>query len=184
MSPEQELFLVLIRLHLGLLVQDIAHRFNISTTQVSRIFKTWIIFLYQRLRVLPIWPSGNFIDDNMPGCFKLTYPKTRVIIDRTEIFIEMPSSCRSQSITFSSYKNRNTAKGLIGISPNGYPSFISSLYTGRNSDKKITHDCGILKLLEPGDELMADRGFDIEADMPDGVSLNIPPFSFHHVFFL
>ena len=23
---------------------------------------------------------------------------------------------------------------------------------------------------------MADRGFDIEADMPDGVSLNIPPF--------
>ena len=112
----------------------------------------------------------------MPGCFKLTYPKTRVIIDCTEIFIEMPSSCRSQSITFSSYKNHNTAKGLIGISPNGYPSFISSLYAGRNSDKKITHDCGILKLLEPGDELMADRGFDIEADMPDGVSLNIPPF--------
>ena len=176
MSPEQELFLVLIRLRLGLLVQDIAHRFDISTTQVSRIFKTWIIFLYQRLRVLPIWPSRNFIDDNMPGCFKLTYPKTRVIIDCTEIFIEMPSSCRSQSITFSSYKNHNTAKGLIGISPNGYPSFISSLYAGRNSDKKITHDCGILKLLEPGDELMADRGFDIEADMPDGVSLNIPPF--------
>ena len=44
------------------------------------------------------------------------------------------------------------------------------------SNKKITHDCGILKLLEPGDELMADRGFDIEADMPNGVSLNIPPF--------
>ena len=41
MSPEQELFLVLIRLRLGLLVQDIAHRFSISTTQVSRIFKTW-----------------------------------------------------------------------------------------------------------------------------------------------
>ena len=176
MSPEQELFLVLIRLRLGLLVQDIAHRFSISTTQVSRIFKTWIVFLYQRLRALPIWPSRNFVDDNMPGCFKLTYPKTRVIIDCTEIFIEMPSSCRSQSITFSSYKNHNTAKGLIGISPNGYPSFISSLYAGGTSDKKITHDCGILKLLEPGDELMADRGFDIEADMPNGVSLNIPPF--------
>jgi hypothetical protein len=82
----------------------------------------------------------------------------------------MPSSCRSQSITaFSSYKNHNTAKGLIGISPNGYPSFVSSLYAGRTSDEKIIRDCGILNLLEPGDELMADRAFDIESDMPNGV---------------
>ncbi len=175
MSPEQELFLVLTRLRLGLLLQDIAHRFNISPSSVSRIFKTWIPFLHQRLRALPIWPSRKFIDDNMPSCFKQVYPKTRVIIDCTEFFIEMPSSCRSQSITFSSYKNHNTAKGLIGISPNGYPSFVSSLYAGRTSDKKITNDCGILNLLEPGDELMADRGFDIESDMPNGVFLNIPP---------
>ncbi len=146
MSPEQELFLVLTRLRLGLLLQDIAHRFNISPSSVSRIFKTWIPFLHQRLRALPIWPSRKFIDDNMPSCFKQVYPKTRVIIDCTEFFIEMPSSCRSQSITFSSYKNHNTAKGLIGISPNGYPSFVSSLYAGRTSDKKITNDCGILNL--------------------------------------
>ena len=112
----------------------------------------------------------------MLACFKVAYPKTRVVIDCTEIFIEKPSSCRSQSITFSSYKNHNTAKGLIGMSPSGYPSFISSLYAGRVSDKKITIDCGILKLLEPREELMADRGFDIESDIPSGVYLNIPPF--------
>ena len=47
---------------------------------------------------------------------------------------------------------------------------------GKPFSNPLTHDCGILKLLEPGDELMAERGFDIEADMPDGVSLNIPPF--------
>ena len=42
-----------------------------------------------------------------------------------------------------------------------------------------TRDCGILILtmLEPGNDVMADRGFDIKEDMPDGVSLNIPaPF--------
>jgi hypothetical protein len=89
----------------------------------------------------------------------------------------MPSSCRSQSITaFSSYKNHNTAKGLIGISPNGYPRFVSSLYAGRTSDEKILRDCRILNLLEPGDELMADRAFDIESDMPNGVFLNIAQF--------
>ena len=169
MSPEQELFLVLTRLRLGLLLQDIACRFNTSASNVSRIFKTWIVFLNQRLRALPIWPGRKFVDDNMPACFKVAYPKTRVIIDCTEIFIETPSSCRSQSVTFSSYKNHNTAKGLVGISPSGYPSFVSSLYAGRVSDKKITKDCGILKLLEPGDELMADRGFDIENDIPNGV---------------
>jgi hypothetical protein len=65
---------------------------------------------------------------------------------------------------------------LIGISPNGYPSFVSSLYAGRTSDKKITSDCGILNPVEPGDEIMADRGFDIESDMPHGVFLNIPSF--------
>ncbi len=44
------------------------------------------------------------------------------------------------------------------------------------SDKKITHDCGILDLLEEGDQIMADRGFDIADDLPAGVTLNIPAF--------
>ena len=65
---------------------------------------------------------------------------------------------------------------MVGISPSGYPSFVSSMYAGHVGDKKITNDCGILKLLEPGDELMADRGFNIESDIPNGVLLNIPPF--------
>ena len=60
----------------------------------------------------------------------------RVIIDFTEIMSETPSSCRSQSATFSSYKNHNTAKGLFGISPNSYPSFVSSLYGGRQVTKR------------------------------------------------
>ena len=53
---------------------------------------------------------------------------------------------------------------------------MSSLYAGRTSDKKITKDCGILSLLEAGDQVMVDRGFDIESDLPSGVTLNILPF--------
>ena len=47
---------------------------------------------------------------------------------------------------------------------------------GAHKRQKFTNDCGILNLVEPGDEIMADRGFDIEADIPSGVLLNIPPF--------
>ena len=168
--------MVLVRLRCGLLSLDIANRFGISQAQFSRIEDTWLAFLYHRLRALPIWASREHVQQTMPQAFKDAYPATRVIIDCIEIYIEMPTSFHSQSATFSSYKNHNTSKGLIGISPAGYPSFISELYAGRTSDKQITKDCGILNMLEPGDDLMAGRGFDIEDDMPDGVTVNIPPF--------
>ena len=53
---------------------------------------------------------------------------------------------------------------------------MSSLYAGKTSDRKITKDCGILDLLEPNDQIMADQGFDIQDDLPNNVTLNIPPF--------
>ena len=176
LSPEQELFMVLVRLRCGLLSLGIANRFGISQAQYSRTEDTWLAFLYRRLRVFPIWASCEHVQQTMPQAFKDAYPKTLATIDCTEIHIEMPTSFHSQSATYSSYKNHNTAKGLIGTFPAGYPSFISELYAGRTSDKQITKDCGILNMLEPNDYLMADRGFDIEHDMPDGVTLNIPPF--------
>ena len=45
------------------------------------------------------------------------------------------------------------------------------------SDKAITSKCGIIDLLESGDNVMADRGFEMQELLePKGVTLNIPPF--------
>jgi hypothetical protein len=71
---------------------------------------------------------------------------------------------RNALTTKKSKCNHNTGKGLNGISPCGDLTFISELYTGNTSDKQLTNDCGILKLLQPGDTVMPDRGFEI-ADM-------------------
>ena len=176
LSPEMEFFLMLVRLRLGLLEEDIAHRVGLSVSHISRIFITWFDFLHARFRQYPIWPSRLLIDEKMPRSFKETYPTTRVVIDCTELYIERASSLRSQSVTYSTYKHHNTAKGLIGISPAGSVSFVLDLYAGRSSDKQVTLASSLLTLLEKGDSIMADKGFDIQNVLPEGVSLNIPPF--------
>ena len=144
---------------------------------VSRICITWIYFLYIKLKEIPMWPKQESVRSCMPTCFKQLHPTTRVIIDATEMFIETPSLPELQQMTFSSYKNHNTYKALIGISPGGAITFVSKLFPGSISDKELTRKSGLLDLLQSGDSVMADRGFDIQDDLTLlGVKVNIPPF--------
>ena len=57
------------------------------------------------------------------------------IIDCFEIFIDKPSNLLARCKTYSSYKNHNTVKLLISITPQGTVSFISKAWGGRASDK-------------------------------------------------
>ena len=60
--------------------------------------------------------------------------------------------------------------------PNSQVTYLSQLWGGRVSDKQITRESGLLELLEAGDNVMVDRGFDIAGIVPDGVAVNMPPF--------
>lgn len=175
--PIEEFYMILVRLRLGLFEKDLADRFNVSISTVSRICRTWITFLYMRFKELPLWASQDLVQSYMPKCFKDLYPSTRVIIDATEIFVETPSLPELQQMTFSSYKNHNTFKALVGISPGGAVTFVSKLFCGSISDRQLTKRSGLLELLQSGDSVMADRGFNIQDDLtPLGVRVNIPPF--------
>ena len=115
----------------------------------------------------------------MPFCFRVNYGlKVSCIIDCFELFIEKPSNLLTKVCTWSQYKHYNTAKYLICISPQGVITFISKGWVGRASDKHITEHSGFLKHLQHGDEILADRGFNVAKCLGSiGASLHIPSFT-------
>ena len=99
----------------------------------------------------------------MPTVFQDQYSDTRVIIDGTEIEIHQLQSPDTQSETWSDYENRNTVKFLLGVTPNGVPSFGSHCFGGGILDKELTERSGLLDRTHcgeegffPGDAIMAD----------------------------
>lgn len=148
------------RLRLNASFKLLGYLFNVSKQTVSKIVYKCLNVLYLFLKNFIIWPQREDIIETMPLSFKNAFGnKVSVIIDCFEIKIQKSSNLMAQAATWSSYKHANTVKILIGICPQGAITYISKTYGGRNSDKHITENCGMLDKLQPGDLVLADRGF-------------------------
>ncbi len=156
-----QFLMVLVRLRLNMEVQYLAYHFGIHTSNISRTFRKWVNVMYERLKPLFNWPGREELYRTMPMEFKRKFSKCVVIIDCFEIFMERPAALMARAQTWSNYKQHNTCKLLIGITPQGTISFISKAWGGRASDVHITENCGILENLISGDLILADRGFTI-----------------------
>ena len=178
LTEKEEHLLVLFRLRLGVLNRQLGDMFGVSEASVCKIVTTWVCLLDKLFDgTLLCWPTREEVTRQFPKSFK-KYPDTRVIIDPTEFFIENPTSPCVQKATWSDYKHHNTLKLLVGTVPCGAFTFISKLWSGSTSDPKIVQESGLIDLLEKGDHLMADRGFNIrDLQTRRGVKLNIPAFS-------
>ncbi|KAG9279114.1 uncharacterized protein LOC125784831 [Astyanax mexicanus] len=173
LQPIDEFFLFMNYLSLGLMQKDLAHRFRIHRSTVSRIVNTWANFLYTVLGAVDIWLDGDTVKAHLPEVFQ-EYADTQVILDCTELRCQTPNSLLLQSEVFSTYKSHCTFKGLIGIAPHGAVTFVSSLYQGAISDKEILKQSGIVPLLDSSMAIMVDKGFLVEDCVPCRV--HIPTF--------
>ena len=176
LSGKEELVLVLMKLRLGLTNDFLCDLFDVGKGTCSQIINTWVRFLSRELRPLVFWPDRITITKMLPTQLAAKYPSLRCTLDCTEVFIERPRHMELQSLTWSDYKKHNTAKYLIGIAPNGMISFLSVGWGGRTSDKRIVNESGFLDLVDPGDVILADRGFTINSELlMRHAKLEIPP---------
>ncbi|GBL98112.1 hypothetical protein AVEN_35385-1 [Araneus ventricosus] len=135
--PVDIFFLFLVKLRTGISNEFLSVLFEISDSTVSRYFTFVMTVLYEKLKLLHIFPSKSKVVESMPRQFYSENRDCRVIVDCTEFPIQKPNSPAEQQMTFSFYKNTNTLKGMIGIMPSGTISFISPLYCGSISDKEL-----------------------------------------------
>ena len=176
LSSRKAFFLVLINLRLGLTYSDLAYRFSISQSTVSVILNAWLPFLANQFTSFTCWPSREQNKNAFQKCFQ-NFPNTIGIIDCTEGAIEKTSLPKAQAQIYSNYKSKNTWKVLICVTRYGTVSFVSKIYGGCASDRYITETCGIMEKINPGDTLMADKGFNISELLINKYSkLVIPPF--------
>lgn len=175
----QKLVIFLMKMKLGISFASIAVLFGLHRTAVSRIFFFVLRNLLSSMEQFIPEPSQANVRATMPACFKLHYPNCRFIIDCTEVRTEEPPTVEQRRSLFSHYKGCYTIKFLIAILPNGAVTFVSKAYGGRASDTHITLESGFLDRIEPGDVVLADKGFPgIRAPVEGSKGIVIlPPFS-------
>ena len=137
------------------------------------MFTTWANFLAYELEGLNAATTKHCATQGAAS-FK-PFPNTRMVLDCTEVYTECPSGLKTRLQLFSNYKHHNAVKFSVGTSPNGSDVYVSRVWGGRSSDKKIAcSNC--LDLLQPGEAIMADRCFRIEEVAARAGKLHIPAF--------
>lgn len=174
----RQIFLTLTKLAHNFGFLDLSVRLNVCRQTVSNYFHKWVGLHHDRFFSRAVfWPSSESLKKTMPMCFRMDFLNTTPIWDCFEIQIDTPHTPTDQVASFSSYKQRTTAKYLISVTPQGSVNFVSDGFCGRVSDKQVEIDSGILNNLKHGDLILADRGFPLEEVVASrGAKFMVPAF--------
>ena len=149
-----------------------AYIVGMSNATVQRIFCGWVIFLATLFNEIDLKPPSGYILKKMPKIFVETgHGLTDLVIDATKF--QHASNFELNSLMFSNYKNTQTGKALVVISPHGGGILFSDIYPGAISNSKLTEECGAVYFVESEHEVMSDCGFSIqELCAVRGITLN------------
>ncbi|KAG7502763.1 THAP domain-containing 11 [Solea senegalensis] len=167
LSKFQQLLLTLMRLRLDLRNQDLAYRFGVKVSTVTRTVHRMVNIMSSTLVPTAVfWPSRAELRKNLPAALRTSHPDCAVIIDCFTVPFEEPVSWgnQQQSVVPSSQgvgTSYNVLKYLIGVAPQGVVTFVSRGVLGNVSDKSLAEGCGFLCKLLPGDIVLASCNLDI-----------------------
>ena len=140
--------------------------FGVNETTGGRAFSTWVRFLAGALRPFVRLPSLGEVAAHAPKNFKAKgLSKCILVLDATELETTRVWQTDIAHMMWSTYKQRPTAKVMIGITPGGAICHISDAYGGRLTDTDVVRQSGLVaELVQAGFDnrgysVMADRGF-------------------------
>ncbi|XP_060785582.1 uncharacterized protein LOC132891725 isoform X2 [Neoarius graeffei] len=173
LSKFQQLLLTLMRLRLDLRNQDLAYRFGVKVSTVTRTVHRIINIMFTTLVPTAIfWPSRVELRKNLPEAVKRPHPDCAVIIDCFTVSLEKAVSIEThfqyaratREVTTPSSQSVfiSELKYVVGVAPQGAVMFVSRGAPGNISDKTLFESCGLLHKLLPGDVVLAEHDFDIK----------------------
>ena len=124
-SHFQILLFTLMRLRLNISTKCLSYLFNVANSTASDLIIKVVNIMFVKLKFLVKWPDRLALQKTMPMQFRRHFgKKCAVIIDCFEVFTDRSSNLLARAQTWSQYKHHNTAKFLIGITPQGKEKFI------------------------------------------------------------
>jgi len=114
-------------------------------------------YIAVHLNPLIQWPSTTIGPTSPPYD---VLPNSVGIIDGTEVFIQRTSNLETQKSSYSDYKSHTTVKYLVDIDTfTGVFTFVSPGFSGNCSDRLTVEHSGLLDVLQPGQRILADKGY-------------------------
>ena len=108
LCTKDEMLRCLIKVRLGLTLQDLENRFKVSLSTACSVFTSCMKGLSTILRTLIFIPDKESLVNTKPQRFKNIPQDIHSVIDISEIFIDTPKNPDDQKKTWSEYKHQNT----------------------------------------------------------------------------
>lgn len=156
----QELIVTLVYLRRALPFRDLSYRFDVSNNLMKNIIITWIKFMY--IELSEQLKSGMFVSrsvsDKIPALFK-EFKNLRVVVTCAEFYSRsLPlRSIENEDHTYSRKDTSMISKALIGCTPTGRISFVTPVYDGTTSNRKIFIESNLSEFIKPDDLVLIDK---------------------------